>query len=271
MHTHLGIFALGLVMVPLAMSAVGAKKEKIYLVSTLGNVVVFLTFLGLLAFILLKTHSIVWIAPGLLYVYLLFFGWHSLWGGLGLREGINHFTRIALIFIWGAMLFYALVGPLLGLLYDTHPNVTVTYKQGSAKPSGIYPASGSDTSLHVGAYPDPEHYPGTAPVKNTPRGLENLHLSPTSWSHVAIFWLIILLIFGEGILKAIGRPTLIFFLAVTIAQAPFFNSIGRIGAWLDIKGGPGPLYLVGHPLKTLNIIILIVVMLAWMKKVKERA
>ena len=271
MHTHLGIFALGLVMVPLAMSAVGAKKEKIYLASTLGNVVVFLTFLGLLAFILLKTHSIVWIAPGLLYVYLLFFGWHSLWGGLGLREGINHFTRIALIFIWGAMLFYALVGPLLGLLYDTHPNVTVTYKQGSAKPSGIYPASGSDTSLHVGAYPDPEHYPGTAPVKNTPRGLENLHLSPTSWSHVAIFWLIILLIFGEGILKAIGRPTLIFFLAVTIAQAPFFNSIGRIGAWLDIKGGPGPLYLVGHPLKTLNIIILIVVMLAWMKKVKERA
>ena len=269
MHTHLGIFAVGLVMVPLAMSAVGAKKEKINFASTLGNTSVFLTLAGLLIFIFFKTHSIVWIAPGLLYVYLLFFGWHSLWGGFGLREGVNHFTRIALIFIWGAMLFYALVGPLLGLLYDTHPNLTVTYKQGGAKAAGIYQSAPSDNQLHLGVYPDPEHYPGTAPVKGTPRGLENLHLSPTSWSHVAIFWLIILLIFGDGILKTIGRPTLIFLLAVTIAQAPFFNSIGRIGAWLDIKGGPGPLYLVGHPLKTLNIIMLMIVMILWLKKTKK--
>ena len=86
---------------------------------------------------------------------------------------------------------------------------------------------------------------------------------------MAIFWLIILLIFGDGILKTIGRPTLIFLLAVTIAQAPFFNSIGRIGAWLDIKGGPGPLYLVGHPLKTLNIIMLMIVMILWLKKTKK--
>ena len=271
MHTHLGIFSVGLVMVPLGMAAVGAKKEKIQFASTMGNTAVFFTLVGLLVFIFLKTHSIVWIAPGLLYVALLFFGWHSLWGSFGLRDGINHFVRIALIFIWGAMLLYALVGPLLGLLYDTNPDVTVTYKQGSSKASGIYQSGGSDNQLHVGKYPDPEHYPGTAPVKNTPRGLENLHLSPASWSHVAIFWLIILLIFGETILKAIGRPTLIFFLAVTIAQAPFFNSIGRIGAWLDLKGGPGPLYLVGHPLKTLNIIMLIVVMLLWIKKTKERA
>ena len=142
---------------------------------------------------------------------------------------------------------------------------------GGAEAPGIDRSAGSGNQLHVGEYPDLEHYPGTAPVKSTPRGLENLHLSPASWSHVAIFWLIILLIFGEGILKAIGRPTLIFFLAVTIAQAPFFNSIGRIGAWLDIKGGPGPLYLVGHPLKTLNIIMLIIVMLLWMRKIKERA
>ncbi|MEK6564046.1 MAG: hypothetical protein AABZ65_03335 [Candidatus Omnitrophota bacterium] len=269
MHTHLGIFAVGLVMVPLAMSAVGAKKEKIRFASTLGNTVVFLTLAGLLIFIFFKTHSIIWIAPGLLYVFFLFLGWHSLWGGFGLREGLNHFTRVALIFIWGAMLFYALVGPLLGLLYDTHPNLTVTYKQGGAKAAGIYQSVPGDNQLHLGAYPDPEHYPGTAPVKGTPRGLENLHLSPTSWSHVAIFWLIILLIFGDGILKTIGRPTLIFLLAVTIAQAPFFNSIGRIGAWLDIKGGPGPLYLVGHPLKTLNIIMLMIVMILWLKKTKK--
>ncbi|HAH19997.1 MAG: hypothetical protein A2Y00_01215 [Omnitrophica WOR_2 bacterium GWF2_43_52] len=271
LHTHLGIFAVGLVMVPLAMSAVGAKKEKILFASTLGNTTVFLTFVGLLIFIFLKTHSIVWIAPGLLYVFLLFFGWYSVWGNFGLRDGINHFVRSALIFIWSAMLLYALVGPLLGLLYDTHPNLTVTYKQSGSTATGIYQSAGSGNQLHVGEYPDLEHYPGTAPVKSTPRGLENLHLSPASWSHVAIFWLIILLIFGEGILKAIGRPTLIFFLAVTIAQAPFFNSIGRIGAWLDIKGGPGPLYLVGHPLKTLNIIMLIIVMLLWMRKIKERA
>lgn len=271
MHTHLGIFAVGLVMVPMAMAAVGAKKEKINFASTLGNITVFLTLVGLLVFIFLKTHSIVWIAPGLLYIFLLFFGWHSLWGNFGLKEGVNHFVRISLIFIWGAMLFYALIGPLLGLLYDTHPNLTVTYKQSTSKAEGIYSSGASGKQLHVGEYPDLEHYPGTAPVKSTPRGLENLHLSPASWSHVAIFWLIILLIFGEEILKAIGRPTFIYLLAVTIAQAPFFNSIGRIGAWLDIKGGPGPLYLVGHPLKTLNIIMLLVVMLLWIKKARERA
>ena len=59
-------------MVPLAMSAVGVKKEKINFASTLGNTSVFLTLAGLLIFIFFKTHSIVWIAPGLLYVYLLF-------------------------------------------------------------------------------------------------------------------------------------------------------------------------------------------------------
>jgi hypothetical protein len=123
----------------------------------------------------------------------------------------------------------------------------------------------------VGPYPDVENYQGTAPVKHTPRGLENFHLSPGSWSHVAILWLLILLIFGREIFQTIKAPKLLFALGITIVQAPIINSIGRIGAWLDLPGGIGPLFLVAQPLKTLNILILIVITILFLSiKSKNR-
>jgi hypothetical protein len=54
-----------------------------------------------------------------------------------------------------------------------------------------------------------------------------------------------------------------------IVQAPIINAIGRIGAWLDLPGGAGPLLLVAHPLKTINILTLLIVMIALMVKLRK--
>ncbi len=257
-HTHVGFFAIGLLMTSIAMSAVGAGFSIVEIVRKLGVVAVSAAIAGFSVFIVFNTHSAAWVAPSLLYFAMMVMGWLALWGKFGLnpRGAHFHFVRGALIFIWGALLLFASVGPHLALNYDTDPNLTVTYKQ---------PAS----ALNVGAYPDPLNYPGTAPNKGMPRGLENLHLSPSSWAHVAIFWLIILLVFGEKIFQTVGKPNMIFLMAVTIAQAPVLNAVGRIGAWANLPGGVGPLFLVAHPLKTLNILMLIIIAAVWMKKRKR--
>jgi hypothetical protein len=54
-----------------------------------------------------------------------------------------------------------------------------------------------------------------------------------------------------------------------IAQAPIINAIGRIGAWANLPGGIGPLLLVGHPLKTINILTLLMVMIVLMMKLRK--
>ncbi len=259
-HTHIGFFAIGLLMTSIAMSAVGAGISIVEIARKLGVVAVSAAIAGFSVFIIFNTHSAVWVVPSLFYFAMVVMGWLSLWGKFGLNpRGTHfHFVRGALIFIWGALLLFISVGPHLALNYDTDPNLTVTYKQ---------PAN----ALNVGVYPDPNAYPGTAPNKGMPRGLENLHLSPSSWSHVAIFWLIIFLVFGEKIFQTIGKPNLIFLMAVTIAQAPVFNAIGRIGAWANLPGGVGPLFLVAHPLKTINILMLLVIAFIWIKKRKKEA
>ena len=147
------------------------------------------------------------------------------------------------------------VGPLISLIWDTHSDVTVTYKQ----PEG---------SVYPGAYP--EKYKGTAPVVNSPRGLENLHLSPGSWSHVALFWLLVLLIFGQQIGQILGEPTLIFMAAITIVLAPLFNAFGRIAAWANLPSGIGGMWFAAHPLKFFNVFLLIWISLVMMFRLRKR-
>jgi hypothetical protein len=254
-HTHIGIFAVGFLMILIAMRAVGASLSKWKLTYNLGVVSLAATTIGFLIFIFFNTHSIAWVLPAMLYFVVLVLGWLSLFGKFGLRSSEDsyfHFVRWSLIVIWGFMLVFILAGPHLSIRYSKTPDLTVTYKQ----------LDGGIDGKHVGPYPDPEtELKGTAPVKGTPRGLENFHLSPGSWAHAAIFWLLILMLFGKRIFQTIGAPTLLFALAVTIVQAPIINAIGRIGAWLDLPGGAGPLLLVAHPLKTINIAALLAVMI----------
>jgi hypothetical protein len=178
-----------------------------------------------------------------------------------LDDNYFHFTRRALAVIWGFLLVAVLVGPYLSLKYTTTPNLTVTYKQ----------LDGGIDGKHIGPYPEIKPvYQGTAPAKGMPRGLENFHLSPGSWSHVAIFWLLILMLFGKQIFPTVGAPALLFAMAVLIVQAPIINGIGRVGAWADLPGGPGPLLFVGHPLKVLNILALLIVMVVLMVKLRRQ-
>ena len=204
--------------------------------------------IGFFAFIFFGAPSAAWAIPAAVYYGfgVLVMGLLAAWGKFGLvsRGPHFHFVRGAIVFVMASLFIFTMAGPYLALTYDRTPDVTVTYKQ---------PGGGT----HVGPYPDPQNYPGTAPVAKTPRGIENFHLSPASWAHVAVFWLAALLIFGGEMLAALGVPNFIFLLAVTIAQAPLFNAIGRFGAWAGLPFGIGPLYLVGHPLKTLNILMLL--------------
>ncbi len=267
-HTHTGFFAIGFLMTMIALKTIGAKESFVNLMVRVGVISLYGTVIGFLIFILFKTHSIVWITPSLIYFAFLVLGWLALWGRFGLREDKEEhfdFVRGSLIFLWGFLLIFVSVGPYLGLKYDTSADLTVTY----------YQPDGGIGGKHLGPYPDPKNYMGTAPVRGTPRGLENFHLSPGSWAHTGIFWLLILLIFGGKLTKDIGKPNLIYLLAVTIAQAPVFNAIGRFTAWVDFPNlpkfpsGPGPLYFVAHPLKVLNIILLLVITILWLKKAKQ--
>ncbi|MEM1946617.1 MAG: hypothetical protein QW614_03085 [Candidatus Caldarchaeum sp.] len=134
-------------------------------------------------------------------------------------------------------------GAYIAVTWDTSPDLTVTYKQPQNKP---YPG------------PYPAIYTGTAPAKDTPRGLENAHLSPSSWYHVAVAWLLVVKVFGTVLFGA-NRPGLLYLFAFTIPLAPTFNMLGRYLAWLGIPNGIGALWLAGHPLKGFNLISLFVV------------
>lgn len=259
-HTHMGIFAISYFMVMLLMGAVGVKEEISSFVEKFGIVALGATAVGFAVFIFIGGSSAVWAIPAAVYYGfgVLVMGFLAARGKFGLVPvGASfNFVRSAIVFVMASLFIFTIAGPYLALTYDRTPDETVTYKQ----PEG---------GLHVGPSPDPQHYPGTAPVAKTPRGIENFHLSPASWAHVALFWLIALLLFGDKILGALGAPNFIFLLAVTIAQAPLFNAVGRLGAWSGLPFGIGPLYLVGHPLKTLNILMLFIVSVLWMRKMKR--
>ncbi|MFN7088422.1 MAG: hypothetical protein ACK4NX_01170 [Candidatus Paceibacteria bacterium] len=77
------------------------------------------------------------------------------------------------------------------------------------------------------------------------------------------------MIFGDKIFKTIGRPNLIFLMSILIVEAPVFNAIGRIGAWADLPGGVGPLFLIAQPLKVLNIVLWLVVLFLYILAIRR--
>ncbi len=244
LHSHTFFFIIGYLMTLLAMRAAGVGERIFSLTYRLGALALPLLFLGWLVFNVLRWPSFVHVVPSVLYFAVLVLGLLGLAGRFGLRdtgEPRFHYVRGALVFTWVLMIGLVAVGPVLALGWDTHPDVTVTYRQPEGQP---YPG------------PYPEKYIGTAPVARSPRGLENLHLSPGSWTHVALFWLLVLLLFGESVDRILGRRTFVFLAATTIPLAPLFNAVGRIGAWLDLPAGIGALWFAGHPLKFFNVFLL---------------
>jgi len=161
--------------------------------------------------------------------------------------------RVSLAFVYALILILVAQGAYIALVWDTSPNITVTFKQ----PEGVsYPG------------PYPANFLGTAPVKDTPRGLENAHLSPDSWSHVAATWLITLALVGSSfttiLVEKLKKPGLLYLFLVTIPMAPVYNMVGRYLAWwagfpAGAPGGIGAMYYAGHPIKGFNIISLFII------------
>jgi hypothetical protein len=264
-HTHIGLFAIGFVMTLLVMRAIGAADSAWQLTYRIGMVALTATALGFLVFILFNTHSIVWVVPAMIYFGVLVLGFVSTLGKLGLRaieDNYFHYTRWAIAIVWGLLLVLVLVGPHIALRYTTTPDLTVSFRQ---------PDGGID-GRHIGPYADtrPGYYLGSAPLKGNPRALEKAHLSPGSWAHVAIFWLLILMVFGKQIFPTIGTPTFLFALASLIMLAPIMNTIGRTAAIAGLPGGMGALFYAGHPLKTLNTLALLIVMGVLMVKLRRQ-
>lgn len=254
LHSHTFFFIVGYLMTLLAMRAVGVREQVFTLTYRLGLVGLPLLVAGWILFNALRLHSLVHVVPAVLYFGILLLGLAALSGKFGLRrtEELHFgFVRGALIFTWIVMIALVAVGPVLALGWDTRPDVTVTYKQPEGQP---YPG------------PYPEKYVGTAPVAKSPRGLENLHLSPGSWSHVALFWLLALLLFGEPIGRTLGRPTLIYLVVTTIVLAPLFNAFGRIAAWANLPAGIGGMWFAAHPLKFFNVFVLVWIAAALMRR-----
>ncbi len=267
-HTHIGFFSIGFLMAIMVVKSIGTSDVFVKLMEHFGKFSLAATTVGFVIFLLFQTHSLAWVVPAFIYFAYLVLGWLALFGIFGKRQNTEmhfDFVRGSLIFLWGFLFFFILMGPYIGLKYTTNSDVTVSYNQ----------PNGGEFGNHVGPYPDPNAYPGTAPNKGTPRGLENFHLSPASWAHAGIFWLLIFLVFGGRLFRDIGKPNLVFLLAITTAQAPLFNAIGRFAAWADFASlpkfptGPGPLFLIAHPLKALTIIILLTVTIVWMRKIKR--
>jgi hypothetical protein len=244
LHSHTFFFILGYLMTLLAMRTVGVREEVFTLTYRLGLVGLPLLVVSWVVFNVFRLHSLVHVVPSLLYFAILFLGLGGLWGRFGLRAGADesfHYVRGALIFTWILLIGLAAVGPVIALGWDTRPDVTVTYKQPEGQP---YPG------------PYPEKYIGTAPVARSPRGLENLHLSPGSWSHVAVAWLLTLMLFADPVGRGLGGFGPIFLAATTIPLAPWFNAVGRLAAWADLPAGIGALWFAGHPLKFFNTFLL---------------
>jgi hypothetical protein len=217
--------------------------------------------IGLLLFNLLALHSFVWVIPAGIYYALLLLSIPAIFvagrsksneeykhGSVsGESPLLQHITlassiRLSVVICLSILAILVGTGAYIALAYDTTPYTTVTYKQPEGSP---YP----------GPYPD--EYIGTAPVKGTPRGLENAHLSPGSWFHVAVTWLLVLALFGNRLFE--NRIGLLNLLIFTIPMAPLFNTLGRYLAWLGIPNGIGALWFAGHPLKGFNIVVLFII------------
>ncbi|MFN7088423.1 MAG: hypothetical protein ACK4NX_01175, partial [Candidatus Paceibacteria bacterium] len=158
-HTHTGFFSIGFLMAFLAMVAVGVSERFLAAIYKIGLISLFGTVAGFLVFIVLKTHSIVWILPAMIYYgFLVACLIAIIRSRTDFPDKLHfNFAKGALIFIWFALLIFIAAGPYLSFTYNTKPDITVTYRQ----PQGAsYPG------------PYPEKIIGTAPVKGTARGIE---------------------------------------------------------------------------------------------------
>ncbi|MCS7145166.1 MAG: hypothetical protein RMJ28_00025 [Nitrososphaerota archaeon] len=248
LHDHAALLATSALLVLLVMHVFDVRERTRAIGIRLMEISLPLTIVGLLVFNLTGVHSIVWVAPAGIYYLLLLLavpvslGFYS-WGEPPASGARVTAFNIALGVCFVGLVILVATGAYIALNYDTTPNVTVTYKQPQGSP---YPG------------PYPAVYIGTAPAVNTPRGLENAHLSPGSWYHAAIAWLLILSMFGT-VLIGEKRPGLLYLFAFTIPLAPTFNMLGRFLAWLGIPNGIGALWFAGHPLKGFNLISLFVI------------
>ena len=252
-HNHLAMIAGSAVLMLMILSLLGVNHIVFEAGYLLAAASLSLLVVGMLAFVLFKGHSILWIAPtGLFYVLVVLAFLAStgilptgpFTGGVG-AFGTFPALRVSLSLALAMILITAAIGPYIGLRWDRSPDMTVTYSQPEGKP---YPG------------PYPTEYMGTQPVGGTPRGLENAHLSPGSWLHVVVSWLLMLIVAGSIIFGSLlHMPDLAYLFAITIPMAPIFNLSGRLLAWRNVPNGIGSLYFAGHPIKGFNIIALFVV------------
>ncbi|MEM4189029.1 MAG: hypothetical protein QW544_00755 [Candidatus Caldarchaeum sp.] len=250
LHDHTALLSTSSMLLLTMMSVMRVRPRIQNLAFWLMQVGLPLTFLGLLAFNFGALPSVVWVAPAAIYYLLILLSIPVALGIYSTVKGetkehaggrLTAFNTALTVCLVGLAILIA-VGAYVAVTWDVSPNITVTYKQ----PEGVpYPG------------PYPAKYLGTAPVKETPRGLENAHLSPGSWYHVAIAWLLILSLFGASLFGA-NRVGLLYLFAITIPMAPTFNMLGRFLAWLGIPNGIGALWFAGHPLKGFNLISLFI-------------
>ena len=246
LHDHTALLALSALIIMILIKVLGAPDTVFEGMYKLMIVSLPLLTLGLILFTLDVLPSVAWVLPAGVYYLIPVLGalyTAGLISKVDLKGYLPSIRVAAAICLFGILLLVA-QGAYIALVWDVEPDITVTYKQPEGSP---YPG------------PYPEEYIGTAPVKNSPRGLENAHLSPGSWYHIALTWLIMLAVVGEKIFKdVLGRPSLIYLFIVTIPAAPTFNMLGRYLAWAGIPNGIGALFFAGHPLKGFNIISLFI-------------
>lgn len=247
LHDHTALLGTSAMIMLLVMSLLNVS-ERIFNVAYLLSVIALpLTAVGLIVFVIANLSSIVWVTPaGIYYVIVLMTFLASvriIRSPEKAKDNANP-LRISMAVCLAGISILIAQGAQIAITWDVNPDITVTYKQPEGSP---YPG------------PYPEKFLGTAPVRGTPRGLENAHLSPGSWFHIALLWLFMLSVVGEKLLKdLVKRPGLTYLFGVTIPAAPLFNMAGRYLAWLGIPNGIGALYFAGHPIKGFNIISLFI-------------
>ncbi len=255
-HNHLAMISGSAVLMLITLSVLGVSQSVFDVGYLLALVSLPLLVVGMLAFVFFKVHSMSWIAPTGLFYLLVVLTFLAALGAIPTdptASGLGAYyafpaLRITLTISLALILITAAIGPYIGLKWDKSPDVTVTYSQPEGSP---YPG------------PYPSEYAGTEPVAGTPRGLENAHLSPGSWLHVIISWLLVLMVAGGFMFDSVlHTPDLIYVFAVTIPLAPIFNFDGRILAWRNIPYGIGSLYFAAHPIKGFNILSLFAVSVA---------
>lgn len=251
LHDHSAIIAVSSLTVLLLMSVLNANERIQRIAYRLMLISVPLTIAGLFAFNFIGLHSIVWVAPaGIYYLLILlmipvalgYFSQRSSSGEHKIQGPHVPAFRWGLAVIYAGLALSIAMGAVVALLWNTNPNVTVTYRQPEGSP---YPG------------PYPAVYLGSAPARGTPRGFELAHLSPGSWYHVGAVWMMVLMVFGPTLIG--NRPGLLVLLAVIIPLAPLFNLLTRYLAWLGIPNAAGALWFAGQPLFGFSIVALFII------------